>query len=224
MTGWDFSGFTKMNFFLTYVRRYASQKFWHKKCSLAVSEIFSATQNGLRQRSLYTMQLTDIAPLEIWRELEERINERSGMNASVFDVDGIRITDFVKWSNNLCPAIKATEKGQSYICSVAHQNLAAQAAKTRKPVIEICDAGMLKLVVPIFVNGKFLGVAGGCGCLERQEDIDPFMIHKTTGISEEKIARLSEGIPCMTRDEAASHAGYIENEIKRIIEAFENAA
>lgn len=169
------------------------------------------------------MQLTDIASLETWRELEQRINERSGMNASVFNADGMRITDFVKWANNLCPVIKGTEKGQSYICSVAHQNLASQAARTRKPVIEACDAGMLKLAVPIFVNGDFLGVAGGCGCREQKEDIDTFLINKTTGINEEKLVRLSEDIPFMTRDEAASHADYIENEVLRIIEAYENA-
>ena len=168
------------------------------------------------------MELTDIAPLETWRELEQRINERSRMNASVFNAEGIRITDFVKWANNLCPEIKGTEKGQSYICSVAHQNLAAQAAKTHKSVIETCDAGMLKLVVPIFVNGDFLGVAGGCGCLEQKEDIDTFMINKTTGINEDRLVELSEDIPFMTPDEAASHTGYIENEIDRIIQAYEN--
>jgi ligand-binding sensor protein len=170
------------------------------------------------------MELTDLAPLDTWRELEQKINERSGMNASVFNTDGIRITDFVKWANNLCPVIKATEKGQSYICSVAHQNLAAQAVKIRKPVIEVCDAGMLKLVVPIFVNGDFLGVAGGCGCIVPQEDIDTYMVHKTTGINEEKLAPLSEDIPLMTRDEAESHAAYIENEIYRIIKAYEDTA
>ncbi len=170
------------------------------------------------------MELTDIAPLDTWRELQERINERSGMNASVFNAEGIRITDFVKWANNLCPAIKATEKGQSYICSVAHQNLSARAAKTRKPVIEACDAGMLKLVVPIFANGDFLGVAGGCGSIEPEEDIDAFMINKTTGISEEKLARLSEDIPFMTRGQAESLAAYIENELLYLIKAYENAA
>lgn len=168
------------------------------------------------------MELTDIAPLETWRELEQKINDRSGLNASVFDTDGIRITDFVKWANRLCPVIKGNEKGQSYICSVAHQNLAAQAARTRRPVIETCDAGMLKLVVPIYVNGDFLGVAGGCGSLEKKEDVDTFMINKTTGINEEKLVRLAENIPSMTRDEAASHAKYIENEIDRLLEAYEN--
>ena len=165
------------------------------------------------------MELTDIAPLEAWRELEKKINERSGLNASVFNVDGIRITNFVKWANSLCPAVKGNEKGQSYICSVAHQNIAGQAAKSRKAVVETCDAGMLKLVVPIFVNGDFLGVAGGCGCLEKNEDIDTFMINKTTGINEEKLVRLSENIPSMTRDQAEAHVKYIEKEIEILLNA-----
>lgn len=167
------------------------------------------------------MELTDIATLETWRKLEQKINERSGMNASVFNAEGMRITDFVKWANSLCPVIKGNEKGQSYICSVAHQNIAAQAAKTGKAVIETCDAGMLKLVVPIFANGGFLGVAGGCGCLEKTEDIDMFMINKTTGINEEKLIKLSEDVPFMSREEAASHARYIEDEIDLLLESYE---
>ncbi len=175
-----------------------------------------------QQRRLDSMELTDIAPLETWRELERDINQRSGMNASVFNADGIRITDFVKWANNLCPVIKASEKGQSFICSIAHQNIAAQAAQTHSPVIEKCDAGLLKLVVPIFVNGDFLGVAGGCGCLDRDGEVDTFMIYKAIGLEEEKLIALSADIPYMTRKQAKSISRFIRDEIRRIINAYEN--
>lgn len=37
------------------------------------------------------MKLTDVLPLEKWIELEKEINRRSGLNASVFDINGIRI-------------------------------------------------------------------------------------------------------------------------------------
>ena len=166
------------------------------------------------------MELIDVAPLETWRELEQEINNRSGLNASVFNADGIRITNFVKWANPLCPVIKGNEKGQDYICAVAHQNIAAQAAKTRQPVIETCDAGMIKLVVPIFVNGDFLGVAGGCGGMEKKEDIDPFLINKTIGLSEEKIVNLAREIPFITREEAESRVVYIAHEIDRLLLAY----
>ncbi len=168
------------------------------------------------------MKLTDVAPLNIWVELEQKINERSGLNASIFNVDGVRITDFKKWANKLCPVIKADEKGQDYICAVAHQNLAAEAKRSHQPVIAECDAGLMKLVVPIFLNGEFLGVAGGCGYILGNGEVDTFMVNKTVGIAEEKLMNLSDDIPVMTPEQAESHAKFIQVEIKQIIKQHEN--
>ena len=127
------------------------------------------------------MELTDIASVDEWMALENEIHRRWGLNAAVFDAQGVRVTGYANWANELCPLIKKHPKGGQFICAVAHQNLAAQARKSRQPVIEACDAGMLKLVVPIFVEEAFLGVAGGCGCLESAEDIDSFMVQKRWG-------------------------------------------
>jgi ligand-binding sensor protein len=170
------------------------------------------------------MKLTDIAPLEKWLELEQKINERSGLNASVFDVDGVRTTDFKKWANKLCPVIKADEKGQSYICAVAHQNIAAEAEHSRKPVIAECDAGLMKMVVPIFVNDEFLGVAGGCGYVLGDGEVDTFMVNKTIGLAEEKLKNLSDDVPVMTPEQAQSHAAFIQNEVDQILNVYENNA
>jgi ligand-binding sensor protein len=167
------------------------------------------------------MKLTDIASIKTWIELEQKINERSGLNASVFDVDGVRITDFKRWANKLCPVIKADQKGQDYICAAAHQNIAAQAQRSREAVIAECDAGLMKLVVPIFLNGDFLGVAGGCGYIAENGEVDMFMISKTTGIPEEKLLDLSEGIPVMTPQQAESHTEFIRAEIEQIMKAYE---
>jgi ligand-binding sensor protein len=168
------------------------------------------------------MKLTDIAPLNIWLALEQKINERSGLNATVFNVDGVRITDFKRWANKLCPLIKGNEKGQNYICAVAHQNIAAQAQRTRKPVIAECDAGLMKLVVPIFLNGEFLGVAGGCGYVLGNGEVDMFMINKTIGIAEEKLTNLSDDIPVMTPEQAQSHTEFIQSEIEQILKEYQN--
>ncbi|MCK4984247.1 MAG: PocR ligand-binding domain-containing protein [Desulfobacterales bacterium] len=169
------------------------------------------------------MKLTDIAPLKIWIELEQKINEHSGLNASVFDVDGVRITDFKKWANKLCPVIKADEKGQDYICAVAHQNLAAEAKRSHQPVIAECDAGLMKLVVPIFANGEFLGVAGGCGYILGNGEVDTFMVNKTIGIVEEKLMNLSDDIPVMTQEQAQSHTEFIQYELDQILKEYENS-
>jgi ligand-binding sensor protein len=165
------------------------------------------------------MKLTDIAPLEKWLELEQKINERSGLNASVFDFAGVRITEFKRWANKLCPLIKADEKGQNYICAVAHQNIAAQAKQTHQPVIAECDAGLMKLAVPIFVDGQFLGVAGGCGHILENGEVDTFMVNKTIGIDEGKLNDLSVDIPVMTMKQAQELAQFIQHEVDQIIDA-----
>ena len=140
------------------------------------------------------MTLLEILPVEKWIELEMGINKRSNLNASVFDADGIRITDFKKWANRLCPVVKADKKGQSYICAVAHQNAANQAKKTRNPAIVGCDAGLVKVVVPIIVENEFLGVAGGCGLLLKDSEVDTFLVNKTTDLDAGEIEDLSNDI------------------------------
>ena len=162
------------------------------------------------------MKLTDVWPIEKWVEIEEMIHEKSGLSASVFDINGIRITDYKKWVNELCPVIKANEKGQSYICAVAHQNLAAMAKNSKKSVIMECDAGLVKIVAPIFIDGEFLGAMGGCGLLLDDGETDPFLVNKTTGIESETVENLSVGIPAMTTEEAHAVAAFLEDKSAEI--------
>jgi ligand-binding sensor protein len=163
------------------------------------------------------MKLTDLQPLEKWVTLEEAIHQRSGMRASIYDVNGIGITGQSRQANELCSALRATGKGQTYICAVAHQNMAAMAQNSRGPIIEECDAGLLKIVVPIFFQGEFIGAAGGCGRLLEDGEVDDFMINKTTDLAEEKIEELAQSITTITREEAEHLAAFIAGEIDRMI-------
>jgi ligand-binding sensor protein len=163
------------------------------------------------------MKLTDLLPLEKWMELEQEISRRSGLGANVFGTDGVRITDFHHWPNRLCPAIKATDKGQAFICAVAHMNLATEAVNTGKPVIEECDAGLMKMVVPIIVNGEYLGAVGACGLLRDDNEPDAFLVNKITEIDEEKVEELAQGIANISSDKVKELEEYIVGEIQRIV-------
>lgn len=167
------------------------------------------------------MELTDIQPMQKWIELEKKIIEKYQVQSVTFNSEGARITDYVKWSNRICPAIKGSEKGGPFICAVAHMNMMAQAKKTGKPVVEECDAGILKIVVPIFVKDEFVGTAGGCGRLQEGGEVDTFMINKTTGIDEKELKDLSDDISTITMAAAQECAAYVEGELARIVEAYE---
>ncbi|MGD9081871.1 MAG: PocR ligand-binding domain-containing protein [Desulfobacterales bacterium] len=163
------------------------------------------------------MKLTDLAPLDKWIELEKDLHKRSGLDVNVFDTKGYRISEFKNWANRLCPEIKATDKGQSFICAPAHMNIATLAMRSKQPVIAECDAGMLKLVVPIFFDDKFVGAVGACGYLLDDGEVDSFLVNKMTDISEDKVERLSEGIDSITTEKAEILAQYIVNQIAGIV-------
>ena len=163
------------------------------------------------------MELLDVCPLETWVSLENDIYERSGLNASVYDTAGIRINGHHRWPNQLCPEIKATSKGQSFICATAHMNIAIMAKESRAAVIEECDAGMLKLVVPIFVRDTFIGSAGGCGLLLDQGEVDSFLVNKITEIDEARVEALAQGIPALTLEKARELAEFVQQRIEAIV-------
>jgi ligand-binding sensor protein len=168
------------------------------------------------------MELTNLLPLEKWKEFEKKITRRSGLDANVFGTDGVRITDYKHWANRLCPAIKATDKGQSYICAVAHMNLATQAKQTQTSLIEECDAGLVKIIIPVFVKDEFLGAVGACGMVLDGGEVDPFLINMTTGIDEAEIERLTSDIGAISIEKARSVVSYIEGKISEIISEFED--
>lgn len=167
------------------------------------------------------MKLTDILPIEKWAELEEDIYNRSGLDAYVYNTDGMSITEFKRWANRLCPIIKANNKGLAFICALANQAMANEAIKKKAPVIGECDAGLLKVAAPIFVGDEFIGVAGGCGLIFHDSEVESFLVHKLTDIDEEEIERLSDNIGKMTTDEAEGLIEYIQGHVDRIVSDFE---
>lgn len=163
------------------------------------------------------MELTDLLPLEKWAELENEIHARSGLESNVFNTDGIRITDNKVWVNQLCPAIKATDKGQSFICAVAHMNLAAQARDEQRPIIEECDAGLMKIVVPIAIDGEFIGAVGACGLLPSDGEVDSFLVNKMTDIDEEEVEALCEDLAVIEKNSAEEVAQFIWERIQKVV-------
>ena len=166
------------------------------------------------------MKLTDLLPLENWMELETEIHRRFGLDTNVFDTAGVRISEFKAWVNRLCPEIKATDKGQSFICAVAHMNIAGEAMQTRRPVVEECDAGLVKIVVPVFFENQFLGAVGACGVLLDEGEVDTFLIEKVAGIDEATSRPLTEGIAAISSAKAEKIVRFVQEKVDAIVAAY----
>ena len=159
------------------------------------------------------MELTNILSKDGWAAFEKELFDRFHINCTTYNTSGIGITGKPNWCNRLCPQIKANKDSLAAICAPGNQNFMAQAKNTHKAVIGECDAGLIKIAVPIFCNGDFLGTAGGCGLLPEGGELETFIIEKTAGLSEVEIAGLCEGMGSMTEDQANEMALYIERRI-----------
>ena len=168
------------------------------------------------------MKLTDILPVEIWATIENEANEKFGLNASVFDADGRRVTGQARRPNRLCPAIVASRDGQAQICARSHQDIVGRVRRGGAPVIDQCDAGMLKIVVPIFVDGEFLGAFGGCGRPLEGEEIDCFYVSKVTGIPEDEVEALAGDIASMTEWETREVARFLADRVRAVFETVQD--
>jgi ligand-binding sensor protein len=168
------------------------------------------------------MELIDLMSVEDWMALEKEIHEHYNLDANVFNTDGIRITPYKSWVNRLCPEIKATDKGQSFICAVAHMNLASMARKRREAIIEECDAGIVKIVVPIFVGDDFIGAMGACGkCLEDGE-VETFLVNKITDIAEDKVENLARDVGYISSETIGRLVSHVEEKLQNIIQQYQS--
>ena len=163
------------------------------------------------------MELTDILSKEEWARLEKEISDRFHLNCTVYNTEGNSITGIQNWCNRLCPEIKANKDSLAAICAPANQNFTVQARQTRHAVVDECDAGLLKIAVPIFVGEEFLGTLGGCGLLLGDGEVEDFMVQKTTGMGENEILALCEGIGSLTEEDARGAAAEIEERISQIV-------
>jgi ligand-binding sensor protein len=166
------------------------------------------------------MQLTQVLPKEKWEEFENELFDRFHINCTVYDISGQGITGKPHWCNRLCPKIKANKDSLAAICAPGNQFFMAQTKKTRQAFIDECDAGLLKIAVPIFIDGEFLGTAGGCGLLPVGGEVQTFLLEKTMGLSETQILKLCEGLGTMTQEEAEKMSVYIEKRLAQFVDHY----
>ncbi len=165
------------------------------------------------------MKLTDLLSPEQWLQFDMDFYDRSGMNAYAFDSGGDRIAGHKKWANQLCPVIKANPKGRvTSICGLSHQAMANRAKSEKRTIIDECEAGLLKICVPVFHGDEFVGIIGGCGLLAEDGELGEEMIELVTGMSPELIQQLGSNIPRVTQEDVESHARFLEQRAQELLE------
>jgi ligand-binding sensor protein len=161
------------------------------------------------------MDLTHVMPVEQWKKLVEEIHTRFGFNGTAYYINNNVLTKSDGWANKLCPAIKAGDS--RVVCAAAQQRASQKAREEKITVVEECDAGLTKFVIPIFFNNEFIGMVGGCGCLSGDTEIDSFYVSKLLKKEDEEMKALLNPIRHISQDKLEEAIRYVQGQIEEAL-------
>lgn len=123
------------------------------------------TQDG--KIDLTALEIPDIVDMSLLQKFQD--NFAVGMNcASVtVDRDGNPITKPSSYTKFCTEFIHKTKTGDSR-CAESHHQMGLVAARTGRPFIGNCHAGLIDFAAPVIVNGELLGTVLGGQCLSEK--------------------------------------------------------
>jgi ligand-binding sensor protein len=95
----------------------------------------------------------------------------------------------------LCAAIRKNRTATTFVCSQTNTAMLAVVRKTRKPEIDLCEAGMIRIVVPVLQDGKLKGQVFACGLAAEDEELDSFLLAKQLDLPEQEVLELAKSTP-----------------------------
>jgi ligand-binding sensor protein len=163
------------------------------------------------------MELSDIMPIEKWKQLAEDIYTRFGFNGAVYDKNNNVFTKSEAWANKICAAIKAGDS--RVLCASAQQRCSKEAKEKKEAVIVECDAGLIKFVVPIFADDELVGTAGGCGYLAKESEVDDFYMSKLLKKEEKEVKTLLPSIQRISQEKLEEAVRYVQERVRKVLDS-----
>ena len=163
------------------------------------------------------MKPSDLLPLDEWAELERELAQRTGLTTVVFDSENVRVTGTTTWANELCPLIKGEPQSATQICAMAQQAILAVARTTGNAVVEECDAGMVKIVAAIIIDGELVGSISGCGRLLEGAQLEEEYAAETVGAPLADVHGRTASVRTISNEQAQAHARLMQQTVDEIV-------
>jgi len=151
------------------------------------------------------MELMDVMPQGEWEELVDGFAREVGMTACLADREGnpmfCRADRFP-----LCAAVRVHEQAKRSICSQTNAAMLAVVKQTLLPEVDLCEAGMLRAVVPVVRDSAPIGHVMTCGLACEDEELSELLLTRELGISKEQVRALAQETPVGSEDELGERA------------------
>jgi len=161
------------------------------------------------------MNVLELKRREEWETILRGIAKKTRMTVTLTDENGGHILHTQGTRCPLCSRIREKKEALTFICSQCNTAMLEEAKQLLEPVIDFCDAGLTRMVVPIVRRGELIGQITACGGAAQGEEIDLYLVARQVGISEEEAETLAASTPAVSTDEVKKVANQSFSDLNR---------
>lgn len=160
---------------------------------------------------LNSIQIKDVIDIDLLQRFQDNFAESMNIASITVDINGIPVTKNSSYTNFCEKCIQSTAEGKRR-CAESHKRGGEEAARTGKPYVYKCHAGLIDFAAPIMVDGHQIGtVLGGQILTEKPEELKFVQIAKEIGFNQGKLIDSLKDVKVVTEKniEAAAEVLFI---------------
>ncbi len=135
------------------------------------------------QLDMDVLEIKDVIDIKLLQKFQDDFAFAMNCASVTVDRNGNPVTNpssYTRFCDNL---VHSTKKGDDR-CALSHRRMGEEAARTGKPFVGLCHAGLVDFAAPIIVEGKLLGtVLGGQMLTDEPKEKDFIQIAKEIDIN-----------------------------------------
>ncbi|WP_346354131.1 PocR ligand-binding domain-containing protein [Azotosporobacter soli] len=160
---------------------------------------------------LNNVRLEDVIDIEFLQKFQDDFATGVGLASVTVDPEGNPVTKPSRYIRFCMDYTHATETGDRR-CAESHRKCGEEAARTGKPVVAECHAGLIDFAAPIMLEGRLIGtILGGQVLTGPPVEGKYRQIAKEIGVNEDEYVEASKEARILTREsiEAAANVLFI---------------
>ncbi|MDV3427269.1 MAG: PocR ligand-binding domain-containing protein, partial [Bacillota bacterium] len=123
---------------------------------------------------LKSIQIKDVIDIEMLQRFQDNFAESMNIASITVDINGVPVTKNSSYTNFCEKCIQSTAAGKRR-CAASHKRGGEEAARTGKPYVFKCHAGLIDFAAPIMVDGFQIGTVLGGQILTEEPEMSRFM-------------------------------------------------
>lgn len=134
-----------------------------------------------------TLEIKDIIDIELLQKFQDNYAKSMNIASVTVDNKGNPVTN-PSYYTNFCNDFIHTSSIGDKRCAECHRNGGVEAARTGRPYIYTCHAGLIDFAAPILIDGKQIGtILGGQILIKNPDESEYIQTAKEIGINEDNL-------------------------------------